>query len=83
MLMQWQEGNGLVVPVERPKKPTQKDLMDLYYPMHSCCPECGSGSIEQTCVGYMFNDIETAKDRNSASCGCGWNGIVHDLVPSG
>jgi hypothetical protein len=63
-------------------RPTQKDIMDMYYPKHCCCPSCGSDSIETTCVGYMFEDIETAKDGNRATCGCGWRGIVHDLVPS-
>lgn len=80
--MQWREVNGLIVPVEQTKRPTQKDIMGMYYPQHCCCPSCGSNNIETTCVGYKFNDIETAKDCNRAICGCGWRGIVHDLVPS-
>jgi hypothetical protein len=79
--MQWHKVNGLVVPIEKPKKPTRKELMDMYYLMHCRCPSCGSNNIASTCVGYAFNDIETAKDENRAMCGCGWRGIVHDLVP--
>jgi|JI10StandDraft_1071094.scaffolds.fasta_scaffold793794_2 hypothetical protein len=69
-------------PAQFQKKPTQAELMALYYPQHCCCPTCGGCNLETTCVGYMFKDLETAEDSNKATCECGWRGIVHDLVPA-
>ncbi len=78
----WHESNGIILPVEKPTKPTQKHIGDMYEQMHRYCPSCGSSNIEMTCIGYLFTDIETAVDRNKAICGCGWSGIVHQLVGS-
>lgn len=78
----WSESNGIILPAEKPSKPTQKQVADMYEQMHRYCPSCGSGNIEMTCIGYVFADIETAVDRNKAMCGCGWRGIVHELVDS-
>lgn len=60
----------------------KKELISTYNSEHSFCPNCGSDNIEQTCVGYIFYDIETFKDENRAICSCGWRGIVHDLKPA-
>ena len=44
---------------------------------HKCCPRCGGsmGELEVTCKG-----IVGPPDTNRASCGCGWVGIVDELV---
>lgn len=56
-----------------------------YYAMHSCCPSCGNDKLAQTYVGYVFNirDPKSYKDENQSICGCGWAGIVHDLISGG
>lgn len=74
--------SGLVVPVEKPRKLSQAELMSQYNALHSTCPKCGHAEIEQTCIGYLISDLETHVDRNHARCcGCAWTGVVHDLVP--
>jgi hypothetical protein len=54
-----------------------------YANLHAVCPECKGhrGDMDQTCVGYSYTDLATARNGNSARCGCGWSGVVHDLVP--
>lgn len=49
---------------------------ELYRMNHRCCPVCGDDNIETTCMGFLG-----LVDRNKAGCGCGWKGIVHDMVP--
>ena len=79
--MRYAMKNGVLVPEPpKPKPPTQQELHDAYYKLHSVCPWCGSDGIEKTCVGYHFNSLETASDSNRAWCKCGWRGIAHDLV---
>lgn len=55
-----------------------------YYDGHRACPACGIvDGMETTCVG-MIDYPETDpryRDRNRATCSCGWVGIVHDLKP--
>lgn len=51
-------------------------MNDEYRKEHVCCPECGSTLLEVTCVGYLGE-----KDENRATCTCGWEGIVDDLIP--
>ena len=79
--MQWSEVHGLIVPYAQQKQMMEQDIRSMYYATHCRCPSCGGSSILTTCVGYAFNDIETAKDDNRADCSCGWSGIVHDLGP--
>jgi len=58
-----------------------QEICKKYYPLHRYCPKCGSDYMEQTTMGSMFISLETARDSNSSICGgCGWEGIVHDLV---
>ena len=58
------------------------EIYKEYNLLHRHCPECGSGEITSTCIGFMFIDLETAYDSNKADCVCGWEGIVHNLVSS-
>jgi hypothetical protein len=77
----WQRReSGLIVPAEvAPKKPRM--TRDEYMAAHVACPQCFGRDVEQTCVGYLPGDyVEPFQDSNRASCGCGWSGIVHDLV---
>jgi len=58
-----------------------QEIYKEYHLLHIYCPECGSDYMEQTTMGSMFISLETARDRNSSICGgCGWVGIIHDLV---
>lgn len=75
------KNSGLFLPKEEAKKINKKEAMDIYYSMHSLCPNCGQDGVERTCVGYWFYDIKTFKDENRAMCSCGWRGIVHELQP--
>ena len=62
------------------------DDRDHYYRMRRCCPRCKGKRIYQTYVGYVFDfdHPESFRDDNEATCqGCGWKGVVHDLVPEG
>ena len=77
----WQKrDSGLIVPVEVvPKKPRM--TREEYLAAHVVCPECFSETIEQTCVGFLpWDYAEPFQDSNRAACGCGWSGIVHDLI---
>lgn len=59
----------------------QQEIHCKYNLLHQNCPECGSDLIEQTCMGFIYTDLESAYDGNRASCHkCGWHGIVHNLV---
>src|SRR5688572_25837600 len=63
---------------------SRADLIDGYHREHAACPQCGSDSFEQTCMGFIIdkNHPERYQDRNRATCmDCGWEGIVHELVP--
>lgn len=53
---------------------------DLYYSNHLYCPQCGGENYMYTMVGYVFEKLETYKDKNRVTCPCGWKGIVHDLT---
>ena len=49
---------------------------------HSRCPQCNQvRKFTQTCIGYMFTDPATHVDGNRVYCVCGFEGIVHDLLP--
>lgn len=62
---------------------SQEEIWDAYRKQHCRCPRCGRvDAFEQTCVGYIANNLETARDENRADCRCGWSGIVHDLLPA-
>ena len=56
-----------------------------YWSLHSKCPKCKSDMVETTLL-FLFESrnengvYEVKKDRNCASCLCGWKGIVHDMV---
>lgn len=54
-----------------------------YENQHQVCPDCGSKSIESTTIGYIVpnGDYTNHKDNNAARCGCGWKGVVHNLLP--
>jgi ssDNA-binding Zn-finger/Zn-ribbon topoisomerase 1 len=54
--------------------------LDDYNKEHKYCPNCGNNKLMVTFAGYIFYNYETYVDKNSVSCECGWNGIVHDLV---
>ena len=45
---------------------------------HALCPKCLNKDVGSTTVGCIS---EPYKDTNHAHCKCGWEGIVHDLVP--
>ena len=49
---------------------------NMYYDEHKCCPVCGKDPFETTTLGSL-----DGIDRNPVSCGCGWSGVVHNLVP--
>ncbi len=54
---------------------------ETYYQEHSACPTCGSDDIESTCAGRIYQEGIPYKDSNKSVChGCGWVGLVHDLV---
>ena len=61
----------------------RREVRKKYYEKHACCPVCGSGSIETTCIGYVSHDLFHHEDSNDANCRCGWRGVVNDLVESG
>lgn len=53
--------------------------MKLYYRKHKACPECGCTHTSQTLHGIQYEP--EIYDDNRADCsGCGWEGIVHQLV---
>lgn len=69
-----------------------KITSEMYYRLHEVCPSCGSRCIETTLKGTIINDLSD-EDTNVAHCcrideegkpqdGCGWEGVVHDLIPS-
>ena len=56
-----------------------------YWRLHNKCPICKSDNIETTTAGILLsiNDKDgyrIKKDQNRAHCGCGWEGIAHDLI---
>jgi len=69
--------SGLYLPSPPPKTVDEiaREQRQAYYDAHRRCPRCGSNQIERTTVGYIV-----PPDENRATCGCGWTGIVHDLV---
>ena len=61
-----------------------EELWTEYNRLHACCPQCGSSSIEQTLMGHVLPEDATLNDindTNTASCGCGWKGVVHKMLP--
>lgn len=56
--------------------------MDIqeWHQVHKCCPECNSKSVSQTLVGCVTVDGVYDDNINTASCKCGWQGMVKDLV---
>lgn len=58
------------------------NTIDEYYEDHECCPQCGSNELSSTYVGYIFYKDRPFKEENirRCGCGCGWEGITHDLV---
>lgn len=69
-------------------KKAGKASIKRYCEQHKACPECGSTSTCQTHCGYIIPVIDengkvtnedSYKNENSATCKCGWKGIVHDL----
>lgn len=60
---------------------TRSEFYKQYRLNHQCCPSCGGTDIHTTTIGYILIDPATYKDCNRASCFCGWDGIVHNLVP--
>lgn len=57
------------------------EINDRYRELHRYCPRCGSDDLEQTMVGFIFANLESAQDTNRCTCQeCGWRGIVHDLI---
>jgi len=63
---------------------SNEELWREYERLHACCPQCGNNSMEQTLMGIILPLNATLSDiidRNTASCGCGWKGEVHDMIP--
>lgn len=57
----------------------------MYDKQHQVCPNCGSPSFSSTYAGYIavVDRYQNFKDENCVKCSCGFEGIVHDLVPKG
>jgi hypothetical protein len=61
-----------------------KKVKDDYYEVHKACPSCGNTSTSQTYVGGSIPVVGheyVHTDPNRATCNCGWQGMVEDLVP--
>lgn len=55
---------------------TDLGYRNRYYRDHCCCPKCwAKDSCETTTVGYLGS-----RDLNRAACGCGWRGVVDDMI---
>ena len=53
--------------------------LSLYANQHNSCPKCGQGCMHT----YTSNDVTYEPEivnNNKAICGCGWEGIVHEMV---
>lgn len=73
--------SGEMINEEREK---YNQFMIDYHKQHRVCPKCGSRDYRTTLLGFIFDERhpEDYKDKNSCQCNnCGWNGIVHNLVP--
>ena len=60
------------------------DFRNEYHEKHKRCPICGGEHYSSTLIAYVLdmNNKESYKDKNHIEClGCGYKGIVHDLVP--
>lgn len=72
---------GILVPKDPPPPPPEPEgplaSTPEYWELHALCPNCYASDFETTCVGYGGT-----VDGNRVRCGCGWTGIVHDLVPN-
>lgn len=55
-----------------------------YNSHHKFCPKCANDQIKQTYVGIVFDlsNPDSYQDINRATCKCGWEGTIHDLVES-
>jgi hypothetical protein len=81
MVVQFQQRkSGLIVPAAPPRRHSQAEIHREYDRLHCRCPQCGGDNFEVTCLGFVFVNLESAVDSNHVQCGCGWSGIVHDLV---
>lgn len=60
-----------------------KEMMRIYYQQHDICPACKtSKSIMTTCASCLDLYGGPYRDTNKAEChGCGWVGIVDDMLP--
>jgi hypothetical protein len=63
----------------------EEDLcLEHYHEQHKFCPKCGGSrnKMDITMIGFMINwkYPENYKDKNIATCKCGWTGTVHELI---
>lgn len=58
-----------------------QNLVNRYYMDHSRCPACHGSNLEVTTRGFLPSRTGEMRDANRAECACGWQGIVHDLIP--
>jgi hypothetical protein len=64
---------------------------DEYEELHQACPVCGNRMLIMTMLGIPeYDDRDYEDKQNKVYCekdleleidGCGWQGLVHDLVP--
>lgn len=61
-----------------------KAARNQYYAAHARCPQCqATRSTTQTYMGYIMviGREDQYKDENTATCKCGWKGIVDEMMP--
>lgn len=57
-------------------------MNETYNQQHQRCPRCGGLDITRTWSGERDTRGEPYRDNDGAACkSCGWDGIVHYLVP--
>ena len=64
-----------------PKKIQNMNLKEWDF-NHAACPKCGSTEVKRTTIGIPEIDGEYDDHINTAECGCGWSGMVKELVPA-
>lgn len=58
------------------------EAIKVWKDAHAACPMCGNTSIMQTLAGSIWHAGKPYRDDiNRAECGCGWLGMVNQLVP--